>query len=68
VSIHIITYAHAHSNHAYAYLRYVHAYPAHASRVLENMKGKIFAHKFMWNESHISGSHHTPLFYHYKKP
>ena len=36
----MIAYAHAHSNHAYA------------SRVLETMKGNIFAHKFMWNTPH----------------
>ena len=37
---------------AFAYKQAYSEY-AHASRVLEIMKGKLFAHKFVWNESHI---------------
>ena len=36
------TYAHAHLKHAYAYLGY-----AHASKVPEIMKGKLFGNKFV---------------------
>lgn len=48
VCTHTYVCAHTHSNHVYTYLRYTHA-----SRVPETMKGKLFAHKFVWNESHI---------------
>ena len=51
----IHTYVHAYSSHAYVYLWHAHAYPdyAHVARVPGLYKRKAFAHKFVWNESHI---------------